>query len=227
MSYKVGQYLGASATINASSFASNYGTVVAHSHAGFGIITANANLTAGTPYYVKAKIKQHNSSALTFDVRVQNSDKTKVQTATTVTIPNGTGWVDAEAIFTPYDSSMKQVQFALVSPTSASSVIVFEEFYIIKNMLGKISGGTITEWLKLGIQGTDGKQLFCVNREPFYIGGSGIREINNGVIPINFFCPILTRARSSNTANGTVAATGVNRNLSTYIVDYMYESGGN
>lgn len=91
------------------------------------------------------------------------------------------------------------------APSVGEATLDFAEngdFAIINNIL---PSNTVAD--KIGVQSDPGA-LFCINREPIYLGRSGIYEINNGT-KISFV--------------GVAAPNGDdNKNIQDFIFDYAY-----
>ena len=121
-------------------------------------------------------------------------------------------WVDCEFIFTPLqdfnvlffemvrnsddfririnNNSNSAVKNMSIQPRFAS--ILFLEVSKVNNLLefaNHFKSPGIKEFLKMGVIGESGLMM-CINREEIHIGKTGIYEVKNGLIKVNFFAVV-------------------------------------
>ncbi len=154
-------------------------------------------LSIGTNYYFHTKIKRlaHEQVfyvyLVNYDDVKNNTTDAKTQYLQTITVQGGaeTEWVDWEIIFSPlqnFDCLLFQLQRNTEDYQGKVRypILVYEEFSKLNNVIsGKIKYGV--SLLKIGIQSHPGLMM-CINGQEIHIGRSGIYEIRNGVITIEF-----------------------------------------
>lgn len=157
-------------------------------------------LTAGATYYFHAKVKRMTSSQK-FYIYLVNYDEydlldSKTQYLKTIEVQAGdtSEWVDFEILFTPllaFDCLLFQMQRSIDDYRVETRYprIVYEELSIIENAItSKIGFGV--KLVKLGLQAHPGL-IFCINGEEIRIGKSGIYEVRNGILSIDFFSAVV------------------------------------
>ena len=169
-------------------------------------------LSVGTNYYFHAKIKRLANEQI-FYVYLVNykdteeiSEDVKTQYLQTITIQGGTEteWVDWEIICSPlqnFDCLLFQLQRNTEDYQGKIRYpfLVYEELSKINNVIsGQIKYGA--SLLKIGVQSHPGLMM-CINGQEIHIGRSGIYEIRNGVITIEFLSVIQAATEDYNGAN--------------------------
>ena len=117
----------------------------------------------------------------------------------------------------------------------------YQELGRIKNLIassgGKIKCGGDGKIFKLGVQSRPGFMM-CINGEEIHISRTGIYEINNGVLPITFFCAVKVADETSSDIDDwkehdetqgdyfSYCAFGSAKELKLdpFTVDYMYKT---
>lgn len=215
-------------------------------------IQFNGGLSAGLNYYFHSKIKRLSSDQVFYIYLVNYNDvgvgeDVKTQYLKTITVQGGssTEWVDFELLFTPliqFDCILFQLQRTIEDYRTGTRypVIVYEELSLVKNMLSsQIKQGV--SLIKMGIQSRPGL-LMCINGEEIHIGRTGIYEVKNGIITVDFFSVVtgavptsninlllgqLARLQDVEGGNGTNSRCIFNepkkRAISPFTLDYMYE----
>lgn len=153
------------------------------------------NLSTSEYYYFRCQIKRLASEQI-FYVKLVNYDASASgsveQYIKTITIQGGKPdeWVSVECIFHPivqFDCILFQLQRTLDDYRIAARYpkIAYQELGIINDVIGmKIASDT--KLLKIGVQSHPGL-VMCINGEEIHTSRSGIYEIKNGVLPVNFF----------------------------------------
>lgn len=153
-------------------------------------------LTIGQSYYFHAKIKRLTSAQKFYIYLVNYSDKgssdAKTQYIKTIDVQAGreTDWVDLELMFSPilsFDCLLFQLQRTVDDYRVETRYprIVYEELSLINNAITtKVKSGI--KLTKIGVQSHPGL-ILCINGEEIHIGKSGIYEVRNGIISVDFF----------------------------------------
>nr|DAD62367.1 MAG TPA: hypothetical protein [Caudoviricetes sp.] len=215
-------------------------------------IQFNGGLSAGLNYYFHSKIKRLSSDQVFYIYLVNYNDvgvgeDVKTQYLKTITVQGGssTEWVDFELLFTPliqFDCILFQLQRTIEDYRTGTRypVIVYEELSLVKNMLSsQIRQGV--SLIKMGIQSRPGL-LMCINGEEIHIGRTGIYEVKNGIITVDFFSVVtgaiptnninfllsqlarLQDVEGSNSTNSRcIFSEPKKRAISPFTLDYMYE----
>ena len=153
------------------------------------------NLTPAGYYYFRCQIKRM-TSPQTFVIKLVNFETTSTnaveQFAKQITIQGGDReeWVSVEFIFHPvvtFDTILFQLQRTIEDYREFSRYpkIAYQQLGIINNIIESQVGNGVA-LLKIGVQSHPGLSL-CVNGEEIHISRTGIFEIRNGVIPVDFF----------------------------------------
>lgn len=213
----------------------------------------NGGLSAGLNYYFHAKIKRLASDQIFYIylvnyAEISGGEEVKTQYLKTITIQGGatTEWVDLELLFTPliqFDCLLFQLQRTIEDYRTGTRypVIIYEELSLVKNMLSsQIRQGV--SLLKMGVQSHPGLMM-CINGEEIHIGRTGIYEVKNGIITVDFFSVVTAAVPDSGGLSSlmsqlaaapaieTSAATNSRcifnqpkkRSISPFTLDYMYE----
>ena len=215
-------------------------------------IQFNGGLSAGLNYYFHSKIKRLSSDQVFYIYLVNYNDVSagedvKTQYLKTITVQGGssTEWVDFELLFTPliqFDCILFQLQRTIEDYRTGTRypVIVYEELSLVKNMLSsQIKQGV--SLMKMGIQSRPGL-LMCINGEEIHIGRTGIYEVKNGIITVDFFSVVTGAVPTNNigfllnqlagmrdveggdnTNSRCIFNEPKKRAISPFTLDYMYE----
>ena len=160
-------------------------------------IQINNGLSTNNNYYFHGKIKRMVSDQVFYVKLIKyNNDSqedTLEQYIKTITVTKGdpNDWLDVEFIFTPYSDTFDTILFELQRTVDdyrvevRQPILIYEEISLINNIIySKIMAGI--SLIKMGIQSHPGL-LMCINGEEIRISRTGIYEIKNGIILINFF----------------------------------------
>lgn len=155
-------------------------------------VQINSTLSSNNHYYFHGKIKRMLSDQ-EFEIKLVNFDDSSLDQFiknVTVTGGNENEWVDIEFTFTPF-VTFDTILFYLKRTAEDSltgariPIIIYEELSIINNVIPKKIRPD-TALIKIGVQGRPGA-LMCINGEEIRICRTGIYEIKNGVILVDFF----------------------------------------
>lgn len=169
----------------------------------------NTLLTTNT-YYFHGKIKRMVSDQ-TFYIKLINYDDTEnnEQYIKTVTIGKGNpdDWVDVEFVFTPlftFDTILFDFQRSVEDYRVETRVpiIIYEELSIVQNILSSINNNK--PFIKLGVQSRPGF-LMCINREEIRTCKTGVYELKNGIILVDFFSVITAADETTNILQTQIA----------------------
>lgn len=210
MSYIIGQYNHNKASGDDSSFVTpiTSGTVKRRDNSGdMGVVgtaldpfsdecISDLNLVSTKYYYFRCQIKRM-TSPQTFTIKLVNYDQTAIgdveQFIKQITIRGGDReeWVSVEFAFHPivqFDTILFQLQRTIddYRVFARYPKIAYQQLSVINNIINSKIGNDIS-LLKIGVQSHPGLTL-CINGEEMHLSRSGIFEIRNGVIPVNFFC---------------------------------------
>lgn len=164
----------------------------------------------GKTYYCHCKIKRLDISIQRFSIKLVNSaldatnknvysltDAEFEQYIKTINVQQSANneWVDVEFIFTPQAENFNTILFNLtrtaedfIATSKRTPIIAFLEVSEIQNIISVITKSTSNinpPLLKMGIQSRPGLKM-CINREEISVGRTGIYEIKNGEIKVNF-----------------------------------------
>ena len=213
----------------------------------------NGSLSAGLNYYFHAKIKRLASDQIFYIylvnyAEISGGEEVKTQYLKTITVQGGatTEWVDLELLFTPliqFDCLLFQLQRTIEDYRTGTRypVIIYEELSLVKNMLSSQIRQEVS-LLKMGVQSHPGLMM-CINGEEIHIGRTGIYEVKNGIITVDFFSVVTAAVPDSGGLSSlmsqlaavpaieTSAATNSRcifnqpkkRSISPFTLDYMYE----
>ena len=147
-------------------------------------------------YYFHGKIKRMISTDQIFYIKLVNysvvgTDEVE-QYLKTITVSRGNpdDWVDVEFIFSPlvtFDCILFELQRTQFDYKEEERfpVIAYEELSIVNNIIStKIKDGT--KLIKIGVQSRPGL-LMCINGEEIRTCRTGIYELKNGMMTVNFF----------------------------------------
>lgn len=165
------------------------------------LYTDNHFFQTGHYYYFHGKIRRW-TSAQTFYIKLVNyndtGDEAVEQYIKSIVIGAGTNasqdlWVDVEFMFAPV-GDFNCLLFELVRTTSdwqgitRSPKIIYEEVSEINNIL-ELSQISASSLIKLGVQSRPGF-LMCINGEEIRTNRTGIYELKNGIMIVNFFSAV-------------------------------------
>lgn len=200
MAYIVGQYNHNNSSTDDASFITpiTQGMVARYSGTSGSLDTfsdeciTNLNLVSSNYYYFKCQIKRM-IMPQTFAIKLINYNGTAVeQFIKQVTVQGGDReeWVNVDFVFHPL-VSFDTILFQLQRTSEDYQVmtrypkIAYQQLGSINNIITSKIGNNIS-LLKIGVQSHPGL-VMCINGEEIHISRTGIFEIKNGVIPINFF----------------------------------------
>jgi len=210
-------------------------------------------LEPGINYYFHGKIKRLNSDQIFYIYLVNYEDsQSKMQYIKTITIQGGdeSEWVDLEFTFNPLLSSFNCILFQLQRTVedyrteARTPIIIYEELSKINNMISSKIGENI-KLLKIGVQSHPGLMM-CLNGEEIHVGKTGIYEVRNGVITVNFLSFLFVGIEKIENVNLIAGADGDTltsfeeyltavsasqcifdtpkiRNIDAFTLDYMYK----
>ena len=227
MSYVIGQYNHNKASGDDSSFVTpiTSGTVKRRDNSGdMGVIgtaldpfsdecISDLNLVPTRYYYFRCQIKRM-TSPQTFTIKLVNYAQTAIgdveQFVKQITVRGGDReeWVSVEFVFHPivqFDTILFQLQRTIddYRVFARYPKIAYQQLSIVNNIIESKIGSDIS-LLKIGVQSHPGLTL-CINGEEMHLSRSGIFEIRNGVIPVDFFC-VLNPAIEVNTSTTDVSS---------------------
>lgn len=195
-------------------------------------IQFNKSLTSGAAYYFHAKIKRLTDSQKFYLYLVHYDDQgslnSKTQYLRTIEVQAGDtdGWVDFEMLFSPlqpFDCLLFQLQRTIEDYRINTRYprIVYEELSLVNNAITtKIAAGA--ELTKIGVQSHPGL-IMCINNEEIHIGRSGIYEVRNGIISVDFFSVIAAAEEDYNGAN-PLTINGQKATLAQYLSSVAAET---
>lgn len=223
------------------------------------------SLISSKKYYFHCKIKRHTDFPLIFTVKLVNYEagtENIEQYLKTITVQSGDlddEWADFEIIFTPlisFDTILFELQRISVDYKVEVRYpkFVYIELSEILNAIDEPSAINLNnkEFIKIGVQSRPGLMM-CINGEEIHTSRSGIYELKNGDILVNFFS-VVTAAKENNedednpsTVNGAIKkindeyaastteaereaiqsrcmfATSKNRIIDSFTLDYVYK----
>jgi len=176
------------------------------------------NLLSTEYYYFRCQIKRMTSSQV-FSVKLINYDDTSSnveQFVKQVSVKGGDReeWVSVELVFHPiiqFDTIVFQLQRTIEDYREFSRYpkIAYQQLGIINNIIpDKV--GTEQPLLKIGVQSRPGLTM-CINGEEIHTSRSGVFEVRNGIIPVNFFSVV--NAAIETTTNVDDWKTSVNAQI--------------
>lgn len=259
MSYKIGQYVhnpdsiiefmtDKTNTITLKAFSdmnssdNNFSSSVTFQNAGF---LCSENYQAGQSYFVHCEIGAL-STKQTFKIKLSSSgDKTKTQYIKTIVVQPGevgniNSMVDVNFIFTPIETfdflvfELERIDDDFTEGGMRIPHILFRELSLINNVLDKVSETGVKAFEKIGVQAKPGFKM-CINHEEIKVGRTGIYEIKNGIIKINFFSAVVAaefgypsrldswREMALQDAYGKVVSQNNPHKVDSFILDYIYK----
>jgi hypothetical protein len=167
-------------------------------------LSGSSSLDTKKSYYFHGKIKRMESPQV-FDIKLIHYDisQTTEQYIKTITVAAGNihEWVDLEFIFNPYqDFDIILFELRRIAQDYREETrfpkIIYEELSEINNLISfGISEGK--KLLKIGVQSRPGL-LMCINGEEIRSSRSGIYELKQGVIVVNFFSVVSSAIETTN-----------------------------
>ena len=167
---------------------------------GFCLKGTDASFILGQTYYCHCKIKRQSEpqkitlKLINFAGNDAHNDEEESyeQYIKIINIQEGIDqWTDVEFIFTPQGNDFNTILFNLTRTSSdytgvsRKMTIAFLEVSVVNNIQDIFPANEGRLLLKIGIQSRPGLKM-AINREEIYIGRTGIYEIKNGEIKINF-----------------------------------------
>lgn len=187
-------------------------------------ISTDNNFNSQNTYYLHAKIKRMDSD-FTLKIQLYNYNDRSIQSQflKTVDILKKNGeelyelWYDFEIIFKPSSNNFNCVVFQM-ERTSTDIIsnyripfIVYEELSLVKNFKNTLTTNIDSRIVKFGIQANPGT-LMCINGQEIHVGKSGIYEIRNGIIYLDYFSIIKSAIEDD---------SGDNHNYNRYVDTYF------
>lgn len=158
----------------------------------------NGNFSTATTYYFHCQIERMPESTQVFNIKLIDStarkeDEVVEQYIKTITIAGGnySDWVDIEFTFTPLNNGFDSILFEMRRGVSDYRLrrrfahIAYLELSIVNNFLDQINSNGI-KLIKLGVQ-SHPSLVMCINRDEIRTCRTGIYELKNGIITVNFF----------------------------------------
>lgn len=144
-------------------------------------------------------------------------------------------WTDIEFIFTPQGNDFNTVLFNLTRTNSdytgisRKMIIAFLEMSVVNNIQDIFPTNEGRLLLKIGIQSRPGLKM-VINREEIYIGRTGVYEIKNGEIKINFISFTIPSTNKTdeelkdvNKSISFLDEVPAMRAFDSFTLDYIYE----
>ena len=186
-----------------------------------GNLTGNNIVNNKNSYYLQFEVEKRMDSVQKFYLKLKNTTQTEdnEQLIQEFIVPTGNDTMYFEVIFTPnatYNQILWELQRTTLDYQSDQGRlmnIIVKNFTQLINVISTLQQTytNITYLTKIGIQGPP-SLLMCINGEQIRIGKSGIYEINNDLIKINFisFVP----------KQNTLSSNGIDY----FIMDFEYDS---
>jgi hypothetical protein len=174
------------------------------------------NLSPYEYYYFRGQVKRMTDSQV-FTIKLVNYESTGTeeveQFVKQVTIRGGDReeWVSVEFIFHPvaqFDTILFQLQRTIADyrQFARTPKIAYQQLGVINSIINsKIANGV--SLLKIGVQSHPGLTL-CVNGEEMHVSRSGIYEVKNGVLPVNFFSVVNAAEELNQDASDATSVEG-------------------
>lgn len=200
-------------------------------------------LSMGSTYYCHCKIKRI-KTVQDFTLKLidfEGTQESPEQFIKTIKIfgAESDEWVDVQFTFTPQAEIFDTIVFNLTRISEdfiqekRNSFIVFLEFGEVQNILIEMSNNK--PLIKMGIQSRPGLKMM-INQEEISIGRTGIYEIKNGEIKINYFSLVnsainktneelneLVKDEENKRAVSLISDTPKVRTFESFTLDYIYE----
>lgn len=163
-------------------------------------------------YYFCCEIPALETDQVIFVKLINETDSSKAQYIKTIKIAKNSGTHIIDFIFSPiehFETLVFELQRTAddhVKPRVAS--IERKELSIVNNILGGVLINA-KELVKIGVQAAPGTKM-CINNEEINVGRTGIYEIKNGIITVDFF---------------SIVALG--NTIPGFTLDYIYEKEDN
>ena len=166
--------------------------------------------TAGSVYYFHAKIKRLATAQRLYLFLTHYDEvigeENQSQYIKTIDIQGGDpdDWTDFEVIFSPlitFDCILFQLQRVVEDYRDETRYprIIYEELSEINNLITDKIGYEI-ELIKIGVQSHPGLTM-CINQEEIKVGRSGVYEVRNGIVTVNFFSVVQAAEEDINGSN--------------------------
>ena len=221
----------------------------------------NNKLQANTSYYVHAIIKMFGSSTQTYNIKLGCSDdpsgskaEQQIKRIVVVQRQGTTGEKNAEIefVFTPINDFYDRIIFDLerfpeVDYKTEGGILIGRTPYMAFIEISQINNKIPTEvnntpLSKIGVQ-SHPDLLMCINGEEIHMSKSGIFELRDGILKVDFFSVIKAAKIPEDSLSYPVLESqlqkteedvdidnlnliGVNkiREIDAYTLDYMYET---
>ena len=204
-------------------------------------------------YYFHGSVKRTFNKQSFEVILINDDDFEETQSVKSFEVKQGnSGWIDIEFIFKPV-KNFNRLAFVLQRTKRdyyggeiRYPVIIYQELSRVENLVPAITGGASI--LKLGAQAEPGF-ITVINGEEIRLGKTGMYEVRNGLIEINFFSAVAPAnsfisiedkqqeidsvygntdlSQRSLSLNLIDYANGNDRDLTDFTLDYVYDEGGN
>lgn len=202
----------------------------------------------GQTYYCHCKIRREQEhqkitmkliNFINNDIDANEEDENYEQYIKIINIQEGNGqWVDIQFTFTPQGNDFNTILFNLARTNSdyvstpRKTMVICLELGVINNItdIFPVNEGRLL--LKIGVQSRPGLRM-VINREEIYTGRTGVYEIKDGEIKINFISMIapsidINEEELTSIIPNTNAAILFDRvpevrTFDSFTIDYIYE----
>lgn len=200
-------------------------------------IKYSVGFSADKTYYFHGKVNKRTNAQTLYIYLIKtgaSASDEKKQYLRTLKVDAKTAtnqWVDIELIFTPYINEFDTISFE--PQTNVTPIICYEELNEVNN---KISNNK--EFIKMGVQSRTGLSM-VLNGESIHVGKSGIYEIKNNTVLINFFSIVSAATEdglidgktfeeyltylAENEQSGCIFGHSKKRSITGYILDCIYD----
>lgn len=189
-------------------------------------ILISPQLVEGQCYFLAGAIYRKDTVQ---KIKIKLINGEKEQYIRTIEVAVGTGYEEFNLMFTPMDN-FSTIVYEMVR--NASDIGKERPVIIATTELSLVNTDTqfTVPAIQVGIHAPSGT-LLCVNKQPIIIGKSGVLEIKNGFLAINFLTAIAPRVvsipNSASTSTCLIREEYTRIELpSPIIVDYTYEEEG-
>ena len=254
MAYIIGQY-NKNSTTNSMTKITNNGIAARISSSAEGgtgymeeCLEFNNIFQKGQVYYFHGSVKRLVTRQIFDVILINDNDFDEIQHIKTLKVSQGAnGWTDIDFVFKPA-KNFNRLAFLLHRTYNSTvyPVFIYQELSKVNDLIPNISNGI--PLLKIGVQSEPGC-ITVINGEEIRVGNTGVLEIRNGFVKIEYFSVVAPAESSSiisqkkqeidsnynttdfrNTtlstclfSNGTTSV----RNLSDFSLDYIYDKEEN
>ena len=177
-------------------------------------IADGGGFQSGVTYYFRGQIKRMTDSQI-FNIKLVNYDRPEngngvEQFIKQIVVQGGSyehEWVSVEIIFTPLEGlTFDTLLFELQRNINDYRVMIrypliaYQQLGVVKNKIEDMAGNGVQRLLKIGVQSHPGLMM-CVNKEEIHMSRTGIFEIRNGVLPVDFFSVVNAATETETTVD--------------------------